>query len=97
MVSGRFLSEFAFISLLCTLSIFLFPAVHGPYSAVHGPVTALQSMRLATRLRFAILAAALTSLSNYLAYLLTRVGRLCLRSLDCPFSCFSEPATNLRC
>jgi len=37
--------ELALVAILCTLAIFLFPAVSGPYPTVHGPVTALRAMR----------------------------------------------------
>jgi hypothetical protein len=47
-------SELAVLALVCVLTIFFFPAMHGPYSAVHGPVTALQAARAAIRLRIAI-------------------------------------------
>lgn len=46
--------EPAVLALVCVLTIFLFPAMEGPYSAVHGPVTALQAARLASRLKAAI-------------------------------------------
>jgi len=75
MISGRIAYEMAFLALLCTLSIFLFPAVQGPYSAVHGPVTTLQSIRLAARLRLSILAAALSILSTSLKLALVAVRR----------------------
>ncbi|HXZ33875.1 MAG TPA: hypothetical protein VEH30_16480 [Terriglobales bacterium] len=38
--------ELAIMAIICTLAIFLFPSVSGPYSIVHGPVTALRAMRL---------------------------------------------------
>jgi hypothetical protein len=37
--------ELALLAVVCTLAIFLFPAVSGPYPIVHGPVTALRAMR----------------------------------------------------
>jgi len=55
--------ELSVLAILCVLSIFLFPAVQGPYSAVHGPVTALQSVR--SRIRwFRTMAQAALSLSR---------------------------------
>jgi hypothetical protein len=36
--------------VLSVLMIFLFPAMHGPYSVVNGPATALQAARAANRL-----------------------------------------------
>jgi hypothetical protein len=97
MISGRLEFEVAFLALLCTLSIFLFPAVQGPYSAVHGPVSTLQSIRAAARLRLAILAAALSVLSNSL-----RSARVLLRGRDglvlhFPPSCPGSLNSILRC
>lgn len=80
MISGRLEFEMAFLALLCTLSIFLFPAVQGPYSAVHGPVTTLQSIRVVARLRLSILAAALTVLSRSLQFALVSLHG------ECPFA-----------
>lgn len=37
--------ELALMAMICTLAIFLFPGVSGPYPIVHGPVTALRAMR----------------------------------------------------
>ena len=37
--------ELALVAVVCTLAIFLFPAVSGPYPTVHGPVTALRARR----------------------------------------------------
>ena len=37
--------EIAILAAVCTLAIFLFPGVSGPYPIVHGPVTALRAMR----------------------------------------------------
>jgi hypothetical protein len=37
--------DLVIVVLLCTLSIFLFPATSGSYTAVHGPVTALRAAR----------------------------------------------------
>jgi len=59
MVPGRTASELAVLVVFCVLTIFLFPAVQGPYPAVHGPVTALQAVRAAARVRNAIMAFAL--------------------------------------
>lgn len=57
MTAGRIACAFAVFSVLCVLSVFLFPAMKGPYPAVHGPVTALLSMRAAARLRLGIVLA----------------------------------------
>jgi hypothetical protein len=58
MNSGPPAFELAVVAVFCILTIFLFPAMQGPYSAVHGPVTALQAARSAARLRFAIVQSA---------------------------------------
>jgi hypothetical protein len=56
------IGNLAVLVALCVLTIFFFPAIHGPYSVVHGPVTALQASRAASRLRVAIIYAALFAL-----------------------------------
>jgi hypothetical protein len=63
MISGRIGCELALLAVFCVLSIFLFPAMQGPYCVVHGPTTALQAARAAFRLRIAIVRAALNSTS----------------------------------
>ncbi|MGA7079241.1 MAG: hypothetical protein ACLPZJ_06365 [Terriglobales bacterium] len=52
------------MAVLCVLTIFLFPAMQGPYSVVNGPVTALQAIRAAGRMRKLIMQAAFRSLWN---------------------------------
>lgn len=64
MISGRIGCELAVLAVLCVLTIFLFPAMQGPYPVVHGPVTALQAARAALRVQFAIVQAALNSHGN---------------------------------
>jgi hypothetical protein len=59
MLSRYLTSEFAIVAIVCIAALFLFPAMHGPYSAVHGPVTALLSIRAKVKLRLAM---ALTTL-----------------------------------
>jgi hypothetical protein len=65
MNSGRIGCELALLAVFCVLTIFLFPAMQGPYSAVNGPVTALQAARAAACLRIAI-QSAFRSLSHLL-------------------------------
>ncbi len=36
-------SRFAILAIICTLAIFLFPAVRGPYAATHGPASSLEA------------------------------------------------------
>jgi hypothetical protein len=38
-------TELAVLAIVCTLGIFFFPTLSGPYPSVHGPVTALRAMR----------------------------------------------------
>jgi hypothetical protein len=66
MIPGRIGCELAVLTVLCVLTIFLFPAMQGPYSIVNGPVTALQATRAAARTRKLIVQAALISLWNCL-------------------------------
>jgi hypothetical protein len=58
MTSGRIGCELAVLAVLSVVTIFLFPAIHGPYSAVYGPATSLQSQRVAHRLWNSIVQAA---------------------------------------
>src|SRR5437588_3708801 len=68
MISGRIEGAFSVLALLCVLSIFLFPTMHGPYSVVHGPVSALLSMRAAPRLRLGIVGAGLSAIRGSLNF-----------------------------
>jgi hypothetical protein len=56
---SRLRRELSVVVLLCTLSVFLFPGVAGPYSAVHGPVTALLALRQALKAFWSMARAAL--------------------------------------
>jgi len=58
--------ELALVAIVCTLAIFLFPAVSGPYPIVHGPVTALRALR-AWLLLLIALTLALVGLARLLA------------------------------
>jgi hypothetical protein len=58
--------ELALVAIVCTLAIFLFPAVSGPYPIVHGPATALRAMR-AWLLLLIALTLALVALGRTLA------------------------------
>ncbi len=66
MISSRGGCELAVLAVLGVLTIFLFPAMQGSYSAMHGPATALLAARTAAKLRAAIVRCARTPLSNYL-------------------------------
>ena len=61
MISGRIGFELALVAVLCVLTIFLFPAMQGPYPVVNGPATALQAARAALRVQIAIVQAAFNS------------------------------------
>ena len=88
--------EFALVAILCTVALFLFPAVQGPYSAVHGPVTALLSLKAKVFLCLALLLAAMHLLTRCVA-----VWHLALRGpldgLFFPASSDSQLAAVLRC
>ena len=65
MTSGRSGTELAVLAMVCVLTIFLFPAIHGPYSAVHGPASSLQAARAGARLRATIVDSARKSLRKF--------------------------------
>jgi hypothetical protein len=54
MIPARIGRGFAALTIVCTLLLFLCPALHGSYSAVHGPVTAMQAARAALKVHAAI-------------------------------------------
>ena len=60
MPTDRIEYAFAILAVFCVLTIFLFPAMQGPYSVVNGPVTALLSLRAAACLRLRIVRAGLS-------------------------------------
>jgi hypothetical protein len=76
MIAGRIGCELAVVALICVLTIFLFPAMQGPYSVVNGPVTSLQAIRAAARTRLLIIQAAFRSLWNYLVSPLSILFRI---------------------
>lgn len=88
--------EFVLVAILCTVALFLFPAVQGPYSAVHGPVTALLSLKAKVFLCLTLLLAAMHLLARCVD-----VSHLALRipvdELFFPVSFDSEHAAVLRC
>jgi hypothetical protein len=88
--------EFAFVAILCTVALFLFPAVQGPYSAVHGPVTALVSLKAKVFLCLALLLAAMHLFARCVAVCLL-APRISLDALFLPRSFDSEHADVLRC
>ena len=56
------------VTLFCVLAIFFSSPIKGPYSVVHGPVTALQSVRAAKRLNFALVHAARYALRDRVVF-----------------------------
>jgi hypothetical protein len=94
-------SPLALVVVLCVLTVFLFPAASGPYSAIHGPVTALLAMRSAARVRLTIVRSGLTAVRNGLQS--ARAILIPLRwadssPMECWLDCFSaEPSSVLRC
>jgi hypothetical protein len=97
MTPGRIGWELAATAILCVLTVFLFPAIEGPYSVVHGPVTALQSARAAARVRMAIVHGALNSLGNWLAPVLEVLSWMSLSEKVFQLVGSSEYNTVLRC
>jgi len=97
MIPGRAGCELAVFVVLGVLTIFLFPAMHGPYSVVHGPVTALQAARAAASLQTTIVQDARSSLGSHL---ISSLGFLCWMSLpeaDSQAVTLPECNTILRC
>jgi hypothetical protein len=97
MTSDHIGSEMVVLTVLCVLSIFIFPAVQGPYSAVNGPATAFQASRAATRVRMAMVQSALSSLGSRLVSPLVVLSWVAAPDAD--FQAFSLPgsSTILRC
>lgn len=96
MNSGRIGCELAVLAVFCVLTIFLFPAMQGPYSAVNGPVTALQASRAALRLRTAIMQAASRMLGN-LRMMPAVLSWINLLHLELPSGALLDGAAILRC
>lgn len=83
--------------VMCVCAIFLFPAVHGPYSVVHGPVTALRSSERGLRLRLATAQAALSSFGRALPHAWLAGWNNPLADTEARPQRFSEETTILRC
>lgn len=86
--------ELTFVTVICILIMFLFPAMAGPYSAVHGPATALRAARSAAQLATAF--AILASLSSFRSVLAGHQLAQCLSSSRPPRDSFG-PSGILRC
>ena len=52
--------HFAILAILCTLAIFLFPVVSGPYPVTHGPATDFETVQAS---QFIMLVLALVALA----------------------------------
>lgn len=74
MISGRIGDALAALAVVCVLTIFLFPAMQGPYSVVHGPVSALLALRAAGKVRTTIVHAAQRSLGALTSPLMVLCG-----------------------
>ncbi|MFZ0991690.1 MAG: hypothetical protein WAN29_07270 [Candidatus Sulfotelmatobacter sp.] len=74
MISGRIGDALATLAVVGVLTIFLFPAMQGPYCAVHGPVSALLAVRAAAKVRTAIVQTARLSLGALTSLLLVLYG-----------------------
>jgi len=97
MIPGRGGCELAVLAVLGVLTIFLFPALQGPYSAVHGPATALQAARAASRLQNAIVQGACRSLGNCLISPLVVFSWMSLPETGFQAVTLPECTTILRC
>ncbi len=97
MNSGRIECELAVVATLCVLTIFLFPAMQGPYPVVHGPVTALQAARAALRVQIAIVQAALNSHGNAPISPLAVFSPMSLPTIEVEATGSPEHNTILRC
>lgn len=97
MTSGRTGPELALLALVCVLTIFLFPAMQGPYSAVHGPVSALQAARAAARLRVAIVHSARKSSGYFALPALLALSSIDTAVVECRPLGLAECDSILRC
>jgi len=86
--------ELTFVTVICVLMMFFFPAMAGPYSAVHGPATALRAARAAAQLVTAF--ALLVSLSGFRSASARYRLAQCFASLRTPRDLFAMSGI-LRC
>jgi hypothetical protein len=97
MISLRLGYELTLLVVLGIVTLFLFPAMQGPYSAVHGPATALQAARAAARLRTAIVQGASNCLQHSLISQLVVFPWMSLSAAEFRFSDLPEYTIVLRC
>lgn len=60
--------QFAILAILCTLAIFFFPLVSGPYPVTHGPATDFETVRACQSIVLIIALAALGMLARVAVY-----------------------------
>jgi hypothetical protein len=96
MISGRIGDLLALLALVCVLTIFLFPAIEGPYSVVHGPASALLAVRAAAKVRTAIAGAASRSV-DVLTSPLVALCRMLVVEPDIHVPALPERSAILRC
>jgi len=97
MISGRIGCELAVVAVVCVLTIFLFPAMQGPYPVVHGPVTVFQAARSALRVQVGIVQAALNSQGNSLISPLAVLYSMSFPTAESEATGSPEHSTVLRC
>jgi hypothetical protein len=96
MISGRIGDALATLAVFCVLTIFLFPAMQGPYSVVHGPASALLAVRAAAKVRTAIVQAARRSFGALTSPLVALAGMFAAEP-DLYVLALPERSTILRC
>jgi len=96
MISDRIGDAVATLAVVCVLTIFLFPAMQGPYSVVYGPATALLAVRAAAKVQTAIVQAALRSLGA-LASLLVALREIFVAQTTHHTFTLHERSAILRC
>jgi hypothetical protein len=97
MISLRLGYELTLLVVLGIVTLFLFPAMQGPYSAVHGPATALQAARAAARLRTAIVQGASNCLQHSPISQLVVFSWMSLSAAEFRLSDLPEYTIVLRC
>ena len=97
MTFDRISRGMALIGIVSVLTVFLFPAMQGPYSAVNGPVTALQGARAATGSRMAIVRAAQNIVGMYSSPAPTTLCATDVVKMQFPAERLLAGGTTLRC
>jgi hypothetical protein len=89
--------ELVVVTVVCILTIFLFPSIQGPYSVVNGPVTALQAARYALRLQASIVHTASSLLGGNAISQLVVFSWMPLPDSEFRLTALVERDTILRC